>query len=77
MRGAPHSVSVSGSERDLTEAALDHLPDGLQASGFSRVTRRGRGLRSQRPWPNLRPDHSASSVLPESRQGQIASPILR
>jgi hypothetical protein len=35
MMGVPHNVSVTGSDRDSAEVALNHLLDGLQAFGFA------------------------------------------
>ncbi len=35
MSGVPHDVSVTGSDRDSAEAALDHLLAGLREFGFS------------------------------------------
>ncbi len=35
MTGVPHGVSVSGSDPDSAEGALDHLLDGLRAFGFT------------------------------------------
>ncbi len=35
MTGVPHNVSVTGSDRDSAEAALNHLLDGLRAFGFT------------------------------------------
>lgn len=35
MRGVPGNVAISGSDRDSSEAALDHLLGGLRALGFA------------------------------------------
>lgn len=35
MMGVPHNVSVTGSDRDSAESALEHLLDGLRAFGFA------------------------------------------
>ncbi len=35
MKGVPHDVIVTGSDRDSVEAALGHLLDGLRAFGFT------------------------------------------
>lgn len=35
LAGVPHGVSVTGSDRDSAEAALDHLIEGLRAFGFA------------------------------------------
>lgn len=34
LTGVPHGVSVTGSDRDSAEVALDHLLAGLRAFGF-------------------------------------------
>lgn len=34
MAGVPHGVSVTGSDRDSAEEALEHLIGGLRAFGF-------------------------------------------
>lgn len=35
MTGVPHGVSVTGSDPDSAESALNHLIDGLRAFGFA------------------------------------------
>lgn len=35
MTGVPHGVSVTGSDPESAEEALDHLLDGLRAFGFA------------------------------------------
>jgi hypothetical protein len=35
MMGVPHGVSITGSDPNSTESALNHLLDGLRAFGFN------------------------------------------
>ena len=35
MKGVPHNVSITGSDPDSAEGALNHLFDGLRALGFT------------------------------------------
>lgn len=35
IMGVPHGVSITGSDPNSTEGALNHLLDGLRAFGFS------------------------------------------
>ena len=35
MKGVPYGVSISGSDSDLAEDALNRLLDGLKAFGFT------------------------------------------
>ena len=35
MMGVPHNVSITGSDPDSGEGALNHLLDGLRAFGFT------------------------------------------
>jgi hypothetical protein len=35
MKGVPHGVSITGSDPESVEGALNHLLDGLRAFGFT------------------------------------------